>query len=108
MSIQAIAEIETDTLFIELVVDCSLYFEESDPSVGIMGSCHSPDGYELASVGVFNEDGESVWQSEDHNDMGLAVAFLTLAGHDCGTLIEDACKKEASNFDPRDYECFAP
>ena len=107
-NLQAIAEIETSTLYIELVVDCNLHFEPAAPEVGINSGAFEADGYEMSSVGVFNEDGESVWKSDDRNDMGVALAFLAIAGHNCEALIEAACEKEISGYDPRDSICYAP
>jgi hypothetical protein len=108
-TLQAIATIETASdLYIEVVVDCNLYYESAAPEIGINSGCFEADGYELTSVNVWDEDGESVFETEDQNAMGVALAFLTLAGHDCEKLIEDACEEEISGYDPRDSECYAP
>jgi len=107
-TLEAIATIETADLYIELAVECDLYFEPADPSVGIMSSAFEADGYEMLSIGVFNEDGQAIWKSDDKDQMGLALAFLTLAGHDCDDLISAACEDEISCYDPRDSICYAP
>jgi hypothetical protein len=108
-TLQAIATIETASdLYIEVVVDCDLYFDPPAPEIGINSGAFEADGYELASVNVWDEDGKSVFKSEDRDTMAVAVAFLTLAGHDCEKLIEDACEEEISGYDPRDSICYAP
>ena len=106
-NLQAIAEIETDDFFIEMVADFDLYFEPADHSVGIPGG-YSPDGCDMVSVTVFDEDGETVWESDKREEITKALAFLTLAGYRPEAKLDDACSKELEGFDPRDYQCFAP
>jgi hypothetical protein len=107
-TIPVITEIEAGDLYVEVVVDCSLYFDPAAPEIGINSGAFEADGHELSSVNVWDEDGKSVFKSEDRNDMGVALAFLTLAGHDCEKLIEDACEEEISGYDPEDSACYAP
>jgi hypothetical protein len=108
-SLQAIATIETaNDLYIELVVDCDLSYEPAAPEIGINSGAFEADGYEMVSVNVWDDDGESVFKSEDRDSMTVALAFLALAGHDCEKLIEDACEEEISSYDPRDSICYAP
>lgn len=100
-TIEAIAEIEAGDLLIEMVVDCSLYHEPADSSVGIPGGFEA-DGYELVSIAVY-DDGETIWESDSQGEIDLALTFITMAGHDYDDLIGNACEKEVSDFDPRDF-----
>lgn len=102
-TIQAIAEVETDSLFVELVVDCAVYYEPADPDVGYMSASYSADGYEMVSVNVFDQDGNAIIDSDDLAAINIALATLELAGHDCDDIISAACEEAVSNFDPRDY-----
>jgi hypothetical protein len=100
-SILVTATHESENLYAEISVDCELYFEAEDRSVGVRSST-SADGYEMSEVTVYIDEVE--WSSTCPDEMATAVAFLTVAGVNCDALIETACEEGASDFDPRDYD----
>lgn len=104
-------EPDDQRLHVEITVELNLYYEPSDPSVGIFGDAFQADGWDeilefhawYATAPEFEEFIE--WKSESPHEAQTAYAFM------CGcqapkyvkaveALIDEACEEAANNFEP--------